>query len=36
MPRNIVDLLYRQNIKNYNPFVSTLNQLEQEESMSYI
>ncbi len=36
MPDNIVNTLYRQNIKNYNAFIATLQALEEEEGMSTI
>lgn len=29
-PNILIDTLYRQNIKNYNPYIETLDQLEEE------
>lgn len=29
IPRAIVNTLYRQNIRNYNPYIAALEQLEQ-------
>lgn len=36
MPDSIVGNLYRQNIKNYNAFVATLQAVEEESGLSLI